>query len=818
MYAEIILPLPLYGTYTYEVPGEAHSVVQAGMRVMVQFGKKKVYTGIVESLHNNRPDYEVKPLLAVLDRQPVLRYPQLKLWNWISEYYLCSIGDVYKAAVPAGLKPESETFVSLNENCPLPEDGVLTEKQALVIMALDEKGKMKISDIAKELKIQNAAQTVTQLLDRGYVTVSEKVVERYRAKKETFINITLRKGDNDGLHDFFGMVKRSRQQEKALITWLELSDWHRGGEQKEVTRQNLLESSGASAAVLRSMIEKGIFIQEKKVLNRFNGSQETHAELPRLSELQASALSDIQRQFTVTQTVLLHGVTGSGKTEIYSHLIAKALKDGNQVLYLVPEISLTTQLTDRLRKIFGEAMVVYHSKFSDSERVDIWKKVLEEKGPLVVLGARSSLFLPFAHLGLVVVDEEHESSYKQFDPAPRYNARDTAMVLAAMHGAKVLLGSATPSVETYHKALNGKFGLTELTERFSGSVLPDVEIVDMRDQRKRKLNSGILSSSLRQEMQRNLAAHKQSIIFQNRRGYAPVVVCRQCGWTPKCENCDVSMVYHKNTNLLKCHYCGYTRPLPALCPACGQNSVDTFGYGTERIAEDVARAFPEAKVSRMDLDTTRNKDSYQELIEEFGRHETDILVGTQMVSKGLDFQDVHLAAVVNADTLLNFPDFRSNERAFNMLEQVAGRAGRRLEKGKVVIQTTDPANPVLKYVENHDFKGYFNHEIKEREKFRYPPFTKIINIYLRNKDSAAVDAAAVLFTKKLREVFGDRVLGPEKPFVSRVALWHIQSIMLKIEAGASMRKVKDLLRAIYTQCAPYPPMKTTQIHYDVDPN
>ena len=417
----------------------------------------------------------------------------------------------------------------------------------------------------------------------------------------------------------------------------------------------------------------------------------------------------------------------------------------------------------------------------------------------------------------MIVDEEHESSYKQYDPAPRYNARDTAMVLASMHGAKVMLGSATPSVETYWKALGGKYGLVSLSERFEGSVLPDVEIVDMREQRKKKLNSGILSGPLISEIRQTVDDGRQAILFQNRRGFAPVVVCKECGWTPKCENCDVSLVYHKQSNLMKCHYCGFTRPLPTLCPACGLNGIEVFGYGTERIAEEVHAKFPGARVSRMDLDTTRNKDSYQEIIEEFAGHATDILVGTQMVSKGLDFNDVRLAGIINADTLLNFPDFRSNERAFNMLEQVAGRAGRRKEKGLVLIQTTDPKNQVLDFVRRHDYRGYYAMEIEERRKYAYPPFTKVINVYIRNKDAVAVDRAAVLYTKKLREVFGSRVLGPEKPFVSRVALWYIQSIMLKIEAGASMKKVKEILRAIYEQTASWPDMKTSQVYYDVDP-
>ncbi len=819
MFAEIIVPLPLYGTYTYRIPPEIQGAVQVGSRVLVQFGKKKFYTGLISSLHNETPTYEVKDIVSVLDPKPLVKYPQLKLWNWISEYYLCSVGEVYKAAVPTGLKPESETMISLNEEFGTPEGVKLTERQAMVVMLLEEKKRLRISDIEKELKIKNVTQIAGSMLDMGIIHIDEKIVERYHAKSETYIELNIERGDQEGLKEFFDKTHRSQYQEKALICWLDLSGWMQSNRPLlDVTRKQLLDLSGISAGILRSMIEKGIFRQEKRSINRFNGNDSVkRQDLATLSPQQQRACQEITEQLRSRQSVLLHGVTGSGKTEVYTHLIDHVLKTGNQVLYLVPEISLTTQLTDRLRKVFGDRLLVYHSKFSDSERVDIWKRLLESNEPMVVLGVRSSVFLPFGRLGLVIVDEEHESSYKQYDPAPRYNARDTAMVLASMHGAKVVLGSATPSIETYYKATTGKYGLVTLSERYEGAVLPEVEIIDMREQRKKKQNIGTLSSPLIQEMRGALSDNKQVILFQNRRGFAPVVVCQQCGWTPKCENCDVSQIYHKYNNMLKCHYCGYTRALPTVCPACGLNGIEVYGYGTERIAEEVGKNFPEAKISRMDLDTTRNKDAYQDIIEDFAAHRTDILVGTQMVSKGLDFGEVRMAGVINADTLLNFPDFRSNERAYNMLEQVAGRAGRRKEKGKVLIQTTNPKENVLEYVKAHDYSSYYQSEIAERERYAYPPFTKIINIYLRNKDGNMVDRAAVIYAKKLREVFGTRVLGPEKPFVGRIALWYIQSIMLKIEAGASMSKVKQILRQIYEQAAAWSEFKSTQIYYDVDP-
>jgi primosomal protein N' len=820
MFAEIILPLPLYSTFTYVIPEEMQHDLQKGSRVLVQFGKKKYYTGIVEHIHSEPPaGYDVKPIMALLDPAPIVRYPQLKLWHWIAEYYLCSPGEVFKAAVPTGLKPESETYVSLNDDFDMPEGIKLTENQAIIIQALQNKKRLKISEIESVTEIKNAPRVINSLMETGIVEIDEKVVEKYRPKKMTFIELTIDRNDNDGLHEFFNMTSRSNQQEKALIAYLELSGWMKQKSSlQDVSREKLLEVSGVSPGVLRALIDKGILKTVKKTLSRFNPTPGIHKPiLSPLSDIQQKAFENVKETFRDHRVSLLHGVTGSGKTEIYTHLIAAALASGNQVLYLVPEISLTTQLTDRLRKVFGDALLIYHSKFSDNERVDVWKRLLNSNDPLIILGVRSSVFLPFARLGLVIVDEEHESSFKQYDPAPRYNARDAAIMLASMHGANTLLGSATPSVETYFKATQGKYGLVSLNERFEGSQLPDVEIIDMRAQRKKKLNKGILSQPLRLATNEAMKEGSQAIMFQNRRGFAPVVVCQQCGWTPKCHNCDVSLVYHKNSELLKCHYCGYCQPIPKLCPACGQNSIEVYGYGTERIAEEVHQEFPGYRVARMDLDTTRNKDAYQEIIEEFANHETDILVGTQMVSKGLDFEKVRVVGVINADTLLNFPDFRSNERAFNMLEQVAGRAGRRKDVGKVFIQTTKPDEPLLKHVRAHDYMAYYNEELEERRKYAYPPFTRIINIYLKNKDAANADMGAVILTKALRDIFGDRVLGPEKPFVSRVALWYIQSIMLKVEAGASMKKVKDILRSVHARLAHLPQIKSSIIYYDVDP-
>lgn len=817
-FANVILPLPISGSFTYSVPSIYEDEIEVGSRVLVQFGKKNYYTGIVELVHNNQPSgYEVKEIMMVLDAKPIVRHPQLKLWNWLAEYYLCSVGEVYKAAVPSGLKVESETYILLNSDYEYDENVNLTERMALIIQLLDRNGRMKISEIERETGFKNLGTLVNKMLEIGLVLIDERIVDKYRARKETLVRLNCDRNDNEALHGFFDIVKRARQQEKMLIAYLDLSAWMQSATPKEVLKSDLLERSGASPAVLKGLVDKGVLEIYKKEINRFTVDVSESAELPQLSNAQLEAYNSILDKWKENKVTLLRGVTGSGKTEIYSHLINDVLNLGQQVLYLVPEISLTTQLTSRLQKIFGKRLLIYHSKFSDNERVDVWKKLLSTHEPLIVLGVRSSVFLPFAKLGLVIVDEEHESSYKQYDPAPRYNARDAAIVLASMHGAATLLGSATPAVETYYKAKNGRFGLVELLERFDGIRMPEVKVVDMRDQRKRKECRGLYSNPLLVASRKALGEGKQVIMFQNRRGYAPMVECKECAWVPKCKNCDVSLVFHRNIRELRCHYCGYSMTLPNLCPVCGQDSVETYGYGTERIADDLNEIFNEYRVARMDLDTTRNKDAYEDIIEDFSSHKTDILVGTQMVTKGLDFERVRVVGVLNADSILNYPDFRSNERAFNMIEQVAGRAGRKNEVGEVYVQTTDPNNQIIEKVKTHDYEGYYDEQIDERQRFAYPPFTKIVNIYLKHKDERMVNSLAVNYVLELRKIFGNRVLGPEKPIVGRVANYYIQSIMLKMEANASMRKVKDLLRTVYERVSIDKNMRSAILYYDVDP-
>ncbi|MCM1094510.1 MAG: primosomal protein N' [Lachnospiraceae bacterium] len=818
-YAEVILPLPLYSTFTYRIPAAMSGKIAVGHRVVVPFGKKKFYTAIVVAVTPVAPQgFDVKEIYSLLDEKPILKHPQLKLWEWMSQYYLCSLGDVYKAAVPAGLKVESETFVEINSDYEEDPDDRLSEREAIIAQTLDHNGRMTPAEISRKTGMQNVESLVARMLEKGVVMIHEKLVERYRVKKETCVRLAVDRNDSEAMHKAFDTVRTSKKQEKLLVAMIDMINKNTGrGIPCEVTKAQLLESTGLTPAILSAVVAKGILETYTREISRFKYLGPAIGELPVLTTPQNEALRAIHNGFLEKDIVLLHGVTSSGKTEIYIHLIDFILKKGEQALYLVPEIALTTQLTRRLQKVFGEKVVIYHSKFSDNERVDIWKRVLNDPSPCVVIGARSSLFLPFSNLGIVIVDEEHESSYKQFDPAPRYNARDCATVLASMHGAKTLLGSATPAIETYYKATSGRYGLVTLSERYEGVKLPEIMVVDMNDERKRNRLSGPLSFPLAQLSRERLEKKEQLIFFHNRRGFAPVVLCRQCGFVPKCQNCDVSLTYHRRAGEMVCHYCGATYRLPTICPACKEPSIEVHGYGTERIEDIIEATFKEAKTLRMDLDTTRNKDSYENIITDFSKGKADILVGTQMVTKGLDFDRVSLVGVLNADTLINFPDFRSAERAFNMLEQVAGRAGRRSERGMVVVQTTQPSHPVIGYLQAHNYIGFYNHELEERRRFNYPPFTRVINIYLKHREEEPLIRVSALYAEHLRGLLGNRVFGPDEPHVSRIQSLYIRKIMLKVEVGASMAKVKSLLRQVYETFMEYKEFRSLMVYYDVDP-
>lgn len=821
MFAEVLLPLPLQRTFTYTVPDTDITPVP-GHRVVVPFGRSKFYTGIIVGISPRPPrgNFAVKDIEAVLDDSPIVRYPQLKFWEWMAEYYLCSTGEVMRAALPAGLKVESETAVDLcDDTGTLPEG--LTEREAIVWQTLDHADKsVNLSALRKSTGFSNITTIVSAMIDKGLVRVHERLVERYTAKTETMVEPAFARGDSEALRKAFDVVKSSPRQQTALMALIEMSGFMRPATQPltEVTRAALMERSEVSAAIVEALRVRGLVKVTKRRISRFSLPDLKKSPLPQLSEAQCIAKDAILQTWKQKDVVLLRGVTSSGKTEIYMHLIAEALRQKRQALFLVPEIALTTQLTARLQHVFGNDVIIYHSKFSDNRRVEIWRRMLATNQPCVVIGARSSVFLPFAQLGLVVVDEEHEPSYKQQDPAPRYNARDAAMMLASMHGAKVLLGSATPTIDTYWKALSGKFGLVELTERYGGVELPAIEVIDMGRERQRGAVAGTFSDRLRGLVSETVEAGRQAILFLNRRGFAPIARCRQCAYVPKCEHCDVSLTYHKGLNKMVCHYCGAIYNYSHLCPDCHEPALEIVGYGTERIEEEIASMIPEKDVLRMDLDTTRNKDAYQKIIDRFSAGKASVLVGTQMVTKGLDFDKVDVVGVVNSDTMIHLPDFRATERAFNMISQVSGRAGRRAgHRGLVAIQTYTPGHPVFKYITEHDYPGFYQHEVEERKAFNYPPFTRLIHIYIRHADRQTVTLLAQEWGRRLRELFGTRVSGPEEPPVSRIQNMFIQRLMLKVETSASMAIVKKYLRELYEQIGASGQMNGAHVHFDVDP-
>ena len=819
-FAEVLLPLAVQGSFTYRIPEDISKEINIGSRVLVPFGRKKIYTAIVILTHDQEPQgYRVKNIMSLLDPRPILRHPQLKFWQWISDYYLCTMGEVYKAALPSGLKVESETFISVNPDYEESEPGELNDRSKAILDFTAQRGRVQINEITNATGFKNVEGLVSKMLERGAIHVSERVIDNYRPKTESCVRLAIARDDDTRLHGFFDELKRAKKQEQLLLAYLDLSHWlQRNKEPQEVTKAQLLKRADVTQPVLAAAVQRGLFEVYKREINRFADLGKSLVAPPQLTHDQHRAYQEIHSHFKDKPIALLHGVTSSGKTSIYMHLINDALDLGKQVLYLVPEIALTTQLTQRLRAVFGDRLLIYHSKFSDNERVDIWKRLLTGSEPCVVIGVRSSIFLPYSNLGLVIVDEEHDTSYKQQDPAPRYNGRNAAMVLAQMHGAKTLLGSATPSIEIYHHAQSGNYALVEMKNRYKNIKLPSVEVIDTKLSRKKHEMNGMFSLELIGKCREALKAEEQVILFQNRRGYAPMVRCKECGWVPTCENCDVSLTYHKHTRTLSCHYCGYTLTLPDLCPSCGLPGIEIIGYGTERIEDDIDQVFPGEKISRMDLDTTRNKNSHELLINDFSKHKTNILVGTQMVTKGLDFDGVSIVGIINADTMISFPDFRSSERAFDMMEQVAGRAGRAHKQGKVIIQTSNPAHSVIDFVTRHDYEGFFKHEIEERQKFGYPPFSKVINIYLKNRDDNVLTEVAVHYSSLLRQVFKHRVLGPEAPMVARIKNLYIRQIVLKMENEASMPKVKKILRNVYEQMVSIDSrMKSTILYYDVDP-
>lgn len=755
-YVDVILPLPLEGTFTYSVPEPMVAQVRMGVRVLVPLGRSKTYTAMAMRLHSEKPEFETRPIIQVIDAEPVLIEQQLHLWQWISTYYMSPIGDVFKAALPAGLKAE----------------------------------------------------------------------ENYRPKTVRCVTLPANLRSEQSLHMALTILKRALKQHQTFSTYLQLSHWSEiDGETPpahiaEIACDELQNAANASDAVLRQLIQRNFLELYHREVGRLNTTGEYHPErIQPLSPAQQAAEDSIREQFNEKNVVLLHGVTSSGKTEIYIHLIKKAIDEGKQVLYLLPEIALTVQMTRRLQNVFGSRLGIYHSKYSDAERVEIWKKQLSSEPYDVILGARSAVFLPFTRLGFVIVDEEHETSFKQQDPAPRYHARSTAIMLARMYeGAKVLLGTATPSMESYHNACMGKYGYVQLTTRYKDVAMPEIRVVDTKDLYHRKMMRGAFSPDLLEAMRTALRNKKQVLLFQNRRGFAPMVECKVCGWVPKCKNCDVSLTYHRSMNLLTCHYCGYTYPVPKQCPNCESTELLGRGYGTEKIEDRVRELFPEARIARMDLDTTRSAGAYGRIIDDFSCGRTDILIGTQMITKGLDFSGVTVVGILNADTMLNYPDFRAYEQAFQMLSQVSGRAGRRDERGLVILQTKSADLPVIQQVVAGDFQTFAHDLLEERSMFRYPPFYHIVYVYLRHRNEQLVDSAAIEMASRLRQAFADRVLGPDKPAVARVKTESIRKIVIKLEQGINLPLARQCMAEARTQLLQDKRYAAMTVFFDVDPS
>ena len=792
LYVDVLLPLPLEGLFTYAVPKEMEAQVRFGMRLVVPLGRSKTYVALAIKVHEEKPSFNVKSVLEVMDDEPVLTESQFKLWKWIADYYMSPLGEVYNAAMPLGLKqrdgfkPKMETYITLTPT--------YRNEQALHI-ALDQ--------LARSPKQQKV------FID--YLTLS------HWDEAFTMENVEFRMENCDNLASPVNSAKSSASESNHNSP---LSTLH--STLTEVSRDELMNYSHCTSTVMKNLVERKMLMTYEKEVGRLNHAGEPHLDqVKTLNEAQQEAYNQILFSFLSKNVTLLHGVTSSGKTEIYIHLIKQALERHEQVLYLLPEIALTVQIRERLQKVFGSRLGIYHSKYSDAERVEIWKKQLSSNPYDVILGARSAVFLPFQKLGLIIIDEEHETSFKQQDPAPRYHARSVAIMMAAKMGqgtdCKVLLGTATPSMESYYNAVNGKYGLVTLNSRYQDIQLPEIQIVDIKDLQRRKMMQGPFSPLLLGSIKKALAAGEQVILFQNRRGFAPMIECRQCGWVPHCTNCDVSLTYHKNIQQLTCHYCGFTYQVPSVCPCCGSTELKGRGYGTEKIEDQIMEIFPEARVARMDLDTTRTRSAYERIISDFSAGRTNLLIGTQMVSKGLDFDKVSVVGILNADTMLNYPDFRAYEHAFMMMAQVSGRAGRKGKQGLVLLQTKSPQLPVISQVVHNDYAGFFHDLLEERRQFHYPPFYHLIYIYLKHRQDATVNGAAIEMGNRLRQWFGERVLGPDKPSIAKVKQMNIRKIVLKLENGIDLKRVREYLLMAQRQMLQDTRYNSLQVYYDVDP-
>ncbi|SDZ93764.1 replication restart helicase PriA [Bizionia paragorgiae] len=794
-FVDIILPIPIENLFTYSITQAESTFLKKGMRVSVPFGKSKIYTGIVGYIHNTPPVvYEAKEIHQILDEAPIVNEKQIELWQWISKYYMCTIGEVMRAALPNAFILESETIVSLNKTTVI-NDADLKDDEFLVYEALSQQSALKIQEVSSILNKKNVLPIIKRLIEKEAVTVEQEVYEKYKPKYVRYVKLHASYTSESALTELLETLSRAPKQREVVFTLFTLS----AKSKKPIKVSDLVEASGGSSAIIKTLIDKAILEEYHIKTDRVEYDGEEQEASKALNDYQEIALQQITESFKTQKTVLLHGVTSSGKTEVYVKLIEEVLKENKQVLYLLPEIALTTQLVSRLQDYFGEQVAVFHSKYSPHERVEVWNNVLNDSPKArIVLGARSSIFLPFNDLGLIIVDEEHEQSFKQFDPAPRYHARDTAIVLAHIHQGKTLLGSATPSLESYYNAKENKYGLVEINRRYNNVQMPEIELVDIKEKHKKKRMKGHFSDRMIEEIQAALDEGHQVILFQNRRGYSPIVECNTCGHSPQCTNCDVSLTYHQYRNQLRCHYCGYTMAMQVKCLACGVKDLNSKGFGTEQIEAELKTLFPKYNTGRMDLDTTRGKYGYEKIITALEQQEIDILVGTQMLTKGLDFRNVSLVGIMNADNMINFPDFRAHERSFQLMLQVAGRAGRTKKRGKVLIQTYDPYHKIVQQVSTNDYKAMFEEQLQERYNFKYPPFYRLIKITLRHRDYERVDMASEWFAKSLRQVFKANILGPEFPPVSRIRNQYNKNILIKIPQQQSLSKTKEAIHKINT--------------------
>ena len=795
LFAEVLLPISLPGTFTYRVPFVLNDQAKVLHRVIVPFGNKRITTGIIISLHEQAPvGYEAKYIEEVIDDFPLINQFQIDFWFWIAKYYMCHQGEVMSAALPSGLKLHGETIIVLNK---LPDElsmAELSQKETETLYHLNDKARIKLSDLPKLLGIKTIYPIIKSLWHQGFIRLEDEIKEKFKPLEVEMIHLNKMLMDNESINKAMDRLQKAPKQLDLLLAWLDLSGFLRN-EILPVTKTALLKKSGANSNLLQQLVKKEVFEIEKKQVSRLQSAKASFTQMPEFSAHQNDALEKIQKSFQENRTVLLHGVTSSGKTEIYIKLIEECLANGKQALYLLPEIALTAQIILRLQAYFGDKVQVYHSRFSENERAEVWRLVNSRKEePCLILGARSALFLPFSNLGLVIVDEEHESTFKQMDPAPRYNGRDAAIKLATMFDAKVILGSATPSLESFYNASQGKYELISLTERFGNALMPDILVNDLKIDKKKKQMLGVFSPFLLRAVETTKKEDRQSILFQNRRGFSPLLECDDCGWTPECKHCDISLTYHKRLNQLRCHYCGYNINVPPACIECGSTNLKTKGFGTEKIEEDLQGFFPELSIQRLDLDTTRSKYAYHNIIDAFHHRKIDVLVGTQMVTKGLDFDAVDLVGILNADAMLNYPDFRASERAFQLMQQVAGRAGRRERAGKVIIQTHQPDHKVINFIVDNDYNGFYKSELKEREEFLYPPFVKLIILYIKHKDAENVAFSAVHLATDLKQMFGNLILGPEEPPVARLRNMYIRRIMIKIKPDFSLSKVKNAIQ------------------------